>query len=381
MLVLLGKVFLDDARMRAMESEGENKRNQEAILRLLNEMGNLADGDLTVQASVTEDVTGAIADSINFTIEELRTLVRGINSATDQVTKATQETQAISNRLYEASQRQNREIQQASASVLQMAQSINEVSQTANQSARVAQQSLAAAEKGGQVVQNQIAGMNEIRTQIQDTSKRIKRLGESSMEIGEIVELISDITEQTNVLALNAAIQAASAGEAGRGFTVVAEEVQRLAERSGEATKQIEAIVKTIQADTQDAVAAMEKSTVGVVEGTKLSDAAGQALTEIQTVSRDLADLISRHLGADADAVDVGDRRHPRHAGHPQDHRGDHRGHEADERVDRPAHQARSRAALVGRGIQGLISCQLAVDSCQSRRAGAIHAVSLTTDY
>ncbi len=293
-LILLGKVFLDDARMRAMESEGENKRNQEAILRLLNEMGNLADGDLTVQASVTEDVTGAIADSINFTIEELRTLVRGINSATDQVTKATQETQAISNRLYEASQRQNREIQQASASVLQMAQSINEVSQTANQSARVAQQSLAAAEKGGQVVQNQIAGMNEIRTQIQDTSKRIKRLGESSMEIGEIVELISDITEQTNVLALNAAIQAASAGEAGRGFTVVAEEVQRLAERSGEATKQIEAIVKTIQADTQDAVAAMEKSTVGVVEGTKLSDAAGQALTEIQKVSRDLAELISR---------------------------------------------------------------------------------------
>ena len=291
-LIALGKVFLDDARVRAYESEQENKRNQEAILRLLNEMGNLADGDLTVQASVTEDVTGAIADSINFTIEELRTLVRGINSATDQVAKATTDAQAISNRLYEASQRQNREIQQASASVLQMAQSINEVSQTAAQSARVAQQSLAAAEKGGQAVHNQIAGMNEIRTQIQDTAKRIKRLGESSLEIGEIVELISDITEQTNVLALNAAIQAASAGEAGRGFTVVAEEVQRLAERSGEATKQIEAIVKTIQADTQDAVAAMEKSTVGVVEGTKLSDAAGQALDEIRKVSRDLAELI-----------------------------------------------------------------------------------------
>jgi len=291
-LIALGKVFLDDARVRAYESELENKRNQEAILRLLNEMGNLADGDLTVQASVTEDVTGAIADSINFTIEELRTLVRGINSATDQVAKATTDAQAISNRLYEASQRQNKEIQQASASVLQMAQSINEVSQTASQSARVAQQSLAAAEKGGQAVHNQISGMNEIRTQIQDTAKRIKRLGESSLEIGEIVELISDITEQTNVLALNAAIQAASAGEAGRGFTVVAEEVQRLAERSGEATKQIEAIVKTIQADTQDAVAAMEKSTVGVVEGTKLSDAAGQALDEIRRVSRELAELI-----------------------------------------------------------------------------------------
>ncbi len=289
---LLGYVFLGDVRVRAYDSEQENKRNQEAILRLLNEMGNLADGDLTVQASVTEDVTGAIADSINFTIEELRTLVKGINSATDQVARATQDAQAISTRLYEASQRQNREIHQASASVLSMAQSINEVSQTATQSARVAQQSLAAAEKGGQAVQNQISGMNEIRTQIQDTSKRIKRLGESSLEIGEIVELISDITEQTNVLALNAAIQAASAGEAGRGFTVVAEEVQRLAERSGEATKQIEAIVKTIQADTQDAVAAMEKSTVGVVEGTKLSDAAGQALEEIRRVSRELASLI-----------------------------------------------------------------------------------------
>ena len=290
--VMFAKVLYDEQRVTAMGSEQENKRNQEAILRLLNEMGNLADGDLTVQASVTEDVTGAIADSINFTIEELRTLVKGINNATDQVAKATTDAQAISNRLFEASQRQNREIQQASASVLQMAQSINEVSQSAAQSARVAQQSLAAAEKGGQAVQNQIAGMNEIRTQIQDTAKRIKRLGESSLEIGEIVELISDITEQTNVLALNAAIQAASAGEAGRGFTVVAEEVQRLAERSGEATKQIDAIVKTIQADTQDAVAAMEKSTVGVVEGTKLSDAAGQALDEIRRVSRELAELI-----------------------------------------------------------------------------------------
>ncbi len=355
-LVLLGKVFLDDARVRAFDSEGENKRNQEAILRLLNEMGNLADGDLTVQASVTEDVTGAIADSINFTIEELRTLVRGINSATDQVTKATQETQAISNRLYEASQRQNKEIQQASASVLQMAESINEVSQTATQSARVAQQSLAAAEKGGTVVQSQIAGMNEIRTQIQDTSKRIKRLGESSMEIGEIVELISDITEQTNVLALNAAIQAASAGEAGRGFTVVAEEVQRLAERSGEATKQIEAIVKTIQADTQDAVAAMEKSTVGVVEGTKLSDAAGQALTEIQTVSRDLADLISRiSAQTQMQSASVTDVTRGMQ-GILEDHGGDDGRHQADQRVHRTADQTGGGIALLRRGVQGLDS-------------------------
>ena len=198
--------------------------------------------------------------------------------------------------------------------------------------------------------------MNDIRSQIQETSKRIKRLGESSLEIGEIVELISDITEQTNVLALNAAIQAASAGEAGRGFTVVAEEVQRLAERSGEATKQIEAIVKTIQADTQDAVAAMEKSTVGVVEGAKLSDAAGQALAEIQRVSRELADLIGTHLGADAAAVGVGYRRDARHAGHPADFRGNDRRHEADERVDRTVDEARRRTAQFGGRLQGLTS-------------------------
>ena len=291
-LGLLAKVYLNDARVRASGSEQENRRNQEAILRLLNEMGSLADGDLTVRASVTEDVTGAIADSINFTVDELRNVVVGINSSTEQVTKATADTQSISNRLYEASQRQSKEIQRASASVLQMAQSIDEVSQSAAQSAKVAQKSLAAAEKGAVAVQNQISGMNDIRGQIQETSKRIKRLGESSLEIGEIVELISDITEQTNVLALNAAIQAASAGEAGRGFTVVAEEVQRLAERSAEATKQIDAIVKTIQADTQDAVAAMDKSTQGVVDGAKLSDSAGQALQEIERVSRELAELI-----------------------------------------------------------------------------------------
>ncbi len=290
--ILLGYLYLNEARARAAEIEVENQRNQEAILRLLNEMGTLADGDLTVHASVTEDVTGAIADSINFTVDELRKVVTDINSTTTDVTSATQTAQSISQRLYQASQRQSTEIQKASALVLQMAQSINDVSSSASQGARVAQQSLSASEQGALAVQNQISGMNEIRAQIQESSKRIKRLGESSQEIGEIVELISDITEQTNVLALNAAIQAASAGEAGRGFTVVAEEVQRLAERSAEATKQIEALVRAIQADTQDAVNAMEKTTQGVVEGTRLSDAAGQALAEINRVSRDLAGIV-----------------------------------------------------------------------------------------
>jgi twitching motility protein PilJ len=290
--VLLGLFYLNQARARAAESEVENQRNQEAILRLLNEMGTLADGDLTVHASVTEDVTGAIADSINFTVDELRKVVSDINSTTGDVATATQTAQSISQRLFQASQRQSTEIQRASALVLQMAQSINDVSSSATQGAVVAQQSLNASEQGALAVQNQISGMNEIRAQIQESSKRIKRLGESSQEIGEIVELISDITEQTNVLALNAAIQAASAGEAGRGFTVVAEEVQRLAERSAEATKQIEALVRAIQADTQDAVNAMEKTTQGVVEGTRLSDAAGQALSEINRVSKDLAGLV-----------------------------------------------------------------------------------------
>ncbi|MDP2783361.1 MAG: methyl-accepting chemotaxis protein [Sulfurimicrobium sp.] len=291
-LVVLGMINVNDAKKRALASERENKANQEAILRLLNEMGDLAEGDLTVRAKVTEDITGAIADSINYTIDELRGLVTEINKTSEQVTQASKEAQDISSELLEAAQKQSQEIEDTSAQVLQMAQSINEVSANAAESARVAQQSLDAAEKGTTAVRNSITGMNEIREQIQDTSKRIKRLGESSQEISEIVDLISDITEQTNILALNAAIQAASAGDAGRGFTVVAEEVQRLAERSGEATKQISAIVKTIQTDTQDAVSAMEKSTQGVVEGAKLSDAAGQALNEIGQVSRNLAELI-----------------------------------------------------------------------------------------
>jgi twitching motility protein PilJ len=291
--------FVTDARRRREEAEksrGEadrqNKQNQEAILRLMNEMGSLADGDLTVRATVTEDITGAIADSVNYTIEELRVLVGRINSAAAQVTSATESAQQTSVKLLQAAEKQSREIQETSSQVLKMARAINDVSASASRSVGVARQSLSAAEKGTEAVSNSIAGMNEIRGQIQDTAKRIKRLGESSQEIGEIVELISDITEQTNVLALNAAIQAASAGEAGRGFTVVAEEVQRLAERSAEATKQIAAIVKTIQTDTQDAVAAMETSTQGVVEGAKLSDAAGQALAEIGDVSHRLSQLI-----------------------------------------------------------------------------------------
>ncbi|HJS76262.1 MAG TPA: methyl-accepting chemotaxis protein [Burkholderiales bacterium] len=291
-LLLIGKTYLDDTRRRADENERQNRSNQAAIQRLLDEISNLANGDLTVRAQVTEHMTGAIADSINYTIDELRRLVAGINSASQQVTSATQEAESVTGKLLQAASKQASEIQGAGQSIGQMAQSMVEVSRKANDSSKVAASSLHAAQKGAQAVQNAIRGMNDIRVQIQETSKRIKRLGESSQEIGEIVQLISDITEQTNVLALNAAIQAASAGEAGRGFSVVAEEVQRLAERSAEATKHISAIVKSIQRDTLEAVEAMERSTQGVVQGTKTADQAEQALREIGAVSTQLAQLI-----------------------------------------------------------------------------------------
>ncbi|MFT5588421.1 MAG: twitching motility protein PilJ [Bradyrhizobium sp.] len=281
-----------EAERQQEEARSSNDQNQAAILRLMNELQEVADGDLTVQATVSEDITGAIADSVNYTVEELRGLVGRVTDTAAQVTSASNQAQQISTALLSASQRQSREIQETGQAVLDMALQITDVSKSANESADVARQSVSAADEGAQAVENAIKGMHEIREQIQETSKRIKRLGESSQEIGEITELISDITEQTNVLALNAAIQAASAGEAGRGFSVVAEEVQRLAERSGEATKQIGALVRTIQTDTHDAVAAMEKSTQGVVEGARLSDAAGAALSDIRRVSNRLAELI-----------------------------------------------------------------------------------------
>ncbi|MFZ3024946.1 methyl-accepting chemotaxis protein [Pseudomonas sp.] len=291
-IILIGFAMVRETNRRLGETAEKNERNQAAILRLLDEIADLADGDLTVNATVTEDFTGAIADSINYSIDQLRDLVETINQTAVQVAGAAQETQATAMHLAEASEHQAQEIAGASAAINEMAVSIDQVSANASESSAVAERSVAIANKGNEVVHNTITGMDNIREQIQDTSKRIKRLGESSQEIGDIVSLINDIADQTNILALNAAIQASMAGDAGRGFAVVADEVQRLAERSSAATKQIEALVKTIQTDTNEAVISMEQTTSEVVRGARLAQDAGVALEEIEKVSKTLAALI-----------------------------------------------------------------------------------------
>lgn len=292
-LISQEKMIAQDVEKQRQEVEQQSNTNEDSIMTLLDEMGSLADGDLTAHATVTENITGAIADSVNYTIDALRTLVTQINDTTVQVSSAAHETQSTAMQLAEASDQQAQQITRAGDAINEMANSIEQVSYNSNNLAKEAGKSVEIAIRGSQVVQDSISGMDTIREQIQETSKRIKRLGESSQEIGDIVEIINDISEQTNILALNAAIQAAMAGDAGRGFAVVADEVQRLAERSGNATKQIEALVKTIQADTNEAVISMERSTSEVVNGARLAQNAGGALEEIENVSSSLAKLMA----------------------------------------------------------------------------------------
>ena len=292
LIMIGGYLSVKQAKAREAQALENNRRNQRAILRLLDEMANLADGDLTVHTTVTEEITGAIADSVNFTIDALRTLVATINSTAAEVSSSAERTQSTAAELANASNKQAREIASASAAITDMAESMEQVTREADESAEVARRSVEIAQKGAGVVRNTISSMDNIREQIQETSKRIKRLGESSQEIGDIVGLITEIADQTNILALNAAIQASTAGEAGRGFAVVADEVQRLAERAGNATKQIEGLVNTIQADTNEAVKSMEISTAGVVNGAAMAEDAGEALKEIEDVSSELSKLI-----------------------------------------------------------------------------------------
>jgi twitching motility protein PilJ len=284
---------LAESQNQAVDTQRrESERNQQAILRLLDELSSLADGDLTVQATVTEDITGAIADSINYAVDALRGLVTTINSSAISLDGAARQTQALAQHLAKASGAQSKQIAAATETAGHVAAATEEVSGNAERAADVARHSVDVAHKGGEAVRRTIDGMNAIRETIQDTSKRIKRLGESSQEIGNIVELINDIAEQTNILALNASIQASMAGEAGRGFAVVADEVQRLAERAATATKQIEVLVRTIQTDTNEAVVSMERSTTDVVGGALLAENAGAALEEIEQVSNQIASLV-----------------------------------------------------------------------------------------
>ena len=292
LVAVIAMVMIRDTRKQLTEQAAQNERNQAAILQLLDEIADLAEGDLSIHASVTENFTGAIADSINFAIDQMRGLVSNINHLSVQVAKAASETQATASGLASAAENQAKEIGAASHAINEMAVSIDHVSSNAAESAAVAERAVEIANKGADVVQDTITGMDTIRGQIQETSKRIKRLGESSQEIGDIVSLINDIADQTNILSLNAAIQASMAGDAGRGFAVVADEVQRLAERSSAATKQIAALVKTIQTDTNEAVISMEQTTTEVVNGAKRAQDAGVALEEIENVSTSLAELI-----------------------------------------------------------------------------------------
>lgn len=276
------------------EAKFSAKRDQDAILRLMDELAEFSNGDLTIEAMVTEDFTGAIADSVNYAIESMRELVGTINRTSSQVSDASNSTRQIAEQMQMSSTQQAEKIHNITDIIASMVRSLDRVASSTTESAEIARNSVGIAREGAKRVYDTIGGMNNIRENIQETSKRIKRLGESSQEIGNIVELIKGIADQTNILALNAAIQATSAGEAGRGFAVVADEVKRLADRSSNATKRIESLVRTIQTDTNEAVSSMERSTSEVVSGANIAEEAGAALSRIEEVSASLASLIER---------------------------------------------------------------------------------------
>ena len=282
------------AEAATQEAQQANETVQLAIFRLMQELQDIASGDLTKKTTVGEDITGGIADAINYTVEELRALVTGVLRTAERVTSTAAQVDATSLVLLESSRNQLAAMRGAGQSVVHLAGQVDAVSVQAQASAEVARQSRAAAQSGLSAVEEAISSINTLRDHVHETSKRIKRLGESSQEIGEITALISEITGQTNLLAVNAAIQAASAGEAGRGLSVVAEEVGQLAERCASAARQIRSLVLAIQTDAQNAIGAMERSAQGVVEGTRLSDRAGLALKDINQLSEDVSARIEQ---------------------------------------------------------------------------------------
>ncbi len=287
----LNKVL--DKTLLLVQSEKERDQMQLAFMKLMEEVSDVANGDLTVEAEVTADMTGAIADSFNYMIVQLRKVINSVKDSTQQVTTTAEEIRSATEHLSNGSESQASQLLETSSALGQMAVSIQQVAENVTESSTVAEQARANAQVGRQAVQRTISGMNRIREQVQESSKRFKRLGESSQAVGEIVQLISDIADRTSILALNASIQAAMAGDAGRGFAVVAEEVERLAERANSATNDIASLIKTIQTESAEAIAAMEESTREVVSGSQLAQEAGTALGEIESVSERLAQLIT----------------------------------------------------------------------------------------
>jgi methyl-accepting chemotaxis protein len=281
-----------DHTVPLVDSRKERDRMQAAVMKLLAEVSGVAEGDLTVEAEVTDDVTGAVADSFNLMIGQLRQIIGQVQAASRQISTAVAELRDVTENLASGSDDQAAQAVEASVAIEEMAASIHYVSENASSSAQVAEQARVNAEHGTRAVTRTIEGMKAVRDQVQETAKRIKRLGESSQEIGEIVELIGDIGDRTSILALNASIQAAMAGEAGRGFAIVADEVERLADRATEATKRAGMLVKATQGETAEVMTAMEDTTREVINRSNIANEAGVALAEIQGVSNRLAELL-----------------------------------------------------------------------------------------
>ena len=291
--LLIVAINMKETQRQAIESKREQTATQNAIMRLLDEMGSLADGDLTIRATVSEEITGAIADSVNFAISQLAELVGQIQVAANQMDDATQRATEVSKRLLQINEQQSKDISETGQAVLRIANSIEEVSRRMSDSQRVAEQSVDSANKGMLAVSSSIEGMKTIQGTVEETAKRIRRLTDQSKEISEIVDLIADISERTSVLAINATVQATKAGAAGKGFKVVADAVQDLANQAADATRKIGALINAIQTDIQGAGAAMDKTSHEATQGVQLAEQAGEVFAEIGDVSMALADIVA----------------------------------------------------------------------------------------
>jgi methyl-accepting chemotaxis protein len=277
---------------KATSNQEANENLQRSITELLNVINQVARGDLSLRGKVTNDALGNVADSINYMLDNFTKVLERVRKAAMEVTACSNNILVAADEMQAGATQQDQEITNTSSAVEELTVSMKQVSNNAEASAEAARRALDAAEQGNRAVRDTLEGMQRIRASVQATAKKIKSLGDRSLEISEIINVINDITEQTNLLALNAAIEAARAGEAGRGFAVVADEVRKLAEHSRSATKDIAALIKAIQAETNEAVVVMEEGTKEVEGGATLADQAGRALDAISSVVRQSAELV-----------------------------------------------------------------------------------------